>query len=125
MANLPYITRDLHWVGDSREALSGFSKVVKSQIGVALRLVQNGETPLIAKPLKSLGGGVFELRANDQGDTYRAVYAVKLKSAVYVLDCFKKKSKKGKAIPRHIVARIERRLKEARRLDIAQQSGKK
>lgn len=100
--------------------MSGFPKVVKSQIGVALRLVQNGETPLIAKPLKSLGGGVFELRANDQGDTYRAVYAVKLKRAVYVLDCFKKKSKKGKAIPRHIVARIEQRLKEARRLDKAQ-----
>lgn len=124
MANLPYITRALHWLGDSREILSGFPKVVKGQIGFALRLVQNGETPLIAKPLKGLGGGVFELKAGDHGDTYRAVYAVKLKSAVYVLDCFKKKSKKGKAIPRHIAERVERRLKEARRLDKARQVDK-
>lgn len=119
MANLPYITRELCWLGDSREALSGFPKTVKSQIGFSLRLVQNGETPLMAKPLKSFGAGVFELRANDRGDTYRTVYAVKLKSAVYVLDCFKKKSKKGKAIPRHIVARIKGRLKEAIELDKA------
>jgi len=34
------------------------------------------------------------------GDTFRVVYAVRFKSAVYVLHCFQKKSKKGAETPK-------------------------
>ena len=48
------------------------------------------------------------------------VYAVKLRRGVYVLDAFTKKSKSGKAIPREVIARIEERLKQARKMDSEQ-----
>ena len=50
---------------------------------------------------------------NYDGDTYRAVYTVKFKGVVYVLDAFQKKSKKGAATPKHDMARITSRLKLA------------
>lgn len=117
MANLPYIVKDLYWLADSRTVLSGFPKAVKIEIGVALRLIQNGEMPKISKPLKHIGSGIHEIRASHTGNTFRTVYIAKLKNAVYVLDSFQKKSKKGKAIPANIVNRIKRRLGEAKALD--------
>jgi phage-related protein len=49
--------------------------------------------------LKGFGSaGVLEVVANDHGGTYRAVYTIKLKSAVYVLHVFQKKSKRGRGL---------------------------
>jgi len=53
---------------------------------------------------------------NHDGDTYRAVYTVKLASAVYVLHVFQKKSKKGSATPMHDLELIRGRLAEAERI---------
>jgi len=47
------------------------------------------------------------------GDTYRAVYAARFDTAVYVLHSFKKKSKKGAETPRSDIELIKRRLKDA------------
>ncbi len=52
---------------------------------------------------------------NYDGDTFRAVYIVKFRSVVYVLDAFQKKSKKGRATPKHDIDRIKARLKLAGR----------
>lgn len=46
-----------------------------------------------------------------QSDTYRAVYTVKFKDAVYVLHCFQKKSSKGIATPKPDLDKIRERLK--------------
>ena len=94
--------------------LSSFPLATKQVLGFGLRQVQNGETPDIAKPLKNIGDGVFELKVQTSGEAYRVVYIAKLKDAVYVLDAFHKKSKKGKAIPREITERIKKRLKFAK-----------
>ncbi len=117
MANLSCSARPLVWLGDSRGALGGFPAEARRRLGFGLRQVQNGETPVFAKPLASLGGGVYELRADADRTTHRVVYAVKLRRGVYVLDAVTKKSKSGKVIPREIVERIVERLKQARRLD--------
>ncbi|MGH9354246.1 MAG: type II toxin-antitoxin system RelE/ParE family toxin, partial [Terriglobia bacterium] len=117
MADLPYKRRKLVWLGDSKEAISAFPLEVKKGLGFALRLVQNGETPDIAKPLTDYSG-VYELKTNDADNTYRAVYALKLGKAVYVLDVFIKKSKTGKKIPREVKERIEKRIKRAREMDV-------
>ncbi len=114
MANMPYVTRDLFWVGDSKEQLSRFPQSTKVQLGFALRQVQNGATPDIAKPLTGFGGGVFELGAAGRDNTYLVVYATKLKGGIFVLDAFVKKSKTGKRIPQQIQQRIRQRLKDAR-----------
>jgi phage-related protein len=104
-------------MGSSREDLSGFPKATKIALGAGLRQVQNGEPPAVAAPLTSIGAGVYELRCRHAGESYRAVYVIKLKKGIYVLDAFHKKSKSGKAIPREIKGRIDRRLRDAKRYD--------
>jgi len=104
-------------MGDSKEALSAFPKEVKRALGFGLRLVQNGETPDFAKPLKGLGAGVYELRADARGDAFRTVYLLKLKRAVYVIDAFQKKSRRASKTPREIRERLEKRIRSARDMD--------
>lgn len=83
-------------------------------MGFGLRLAQAGEKHCDAKPLKGFSGaGVLEIVDNHDGDTYRAVYTIKLKEAVYVLHAFKKKSKKGIATPKRELEVIKTRLKLA------------
>jgi phage-related protein len=105
--------RSLRWVGSSKKDLTGFPAKVKDSFGFELYLAQAGQHPPSAKPFKGLGSGVVELVDNHDGDTYRAVYTVRLQTAVYVLHCFKKKSKQGTKTPQPDVDLIERRLKDA------------
>ena len=82
--------------------------------GFALHLAQAGKKHDQAKPLKGFGGaGVLEVVEDHLGDTYRAVYTVKIAEAVYVLHCFQKKSKQGIETPRHDLDLIRERLKAA------------
>jgi len=76
--------------------------------GHALHFAQNGEKHDAAKPLKGFGGaGVLEVVENDEGGTYRAVYTVRYEEVVFVLHCFRKKSKSGIATPKEDSAVIE------------------
>lgn len=63
--------------------------------------------------LKVSETGVLELVDDFDGDTFRAVYAVRFESAVYVLHSFKKKSKQGIKTPQSDIELIKRRLKDA------------
>ncbi len=82
--------------------------------GFALHLAQAGKKHDQAKPLKGFGGaGVLEVVEDHLGDTYRAVYTVKIADAVYVLHCFQKKSKQGIETPKHDLDLIRERLKAA------------
>lgn len=84
-------------------------------MGFALREAQTGGKHPDAKPLKGYrGAGVLEVVDDFDGDTYRAVYTVKLEGVVYALHAFQKKSKAGKATDRIDLEMIERRLKLAR-----------
>ena len=71
----------------------------------------------MAKPLKHIGSGVFEIRATHRTDTYRAVYTVKIGERIYVLHSFQKKSKRGIKTPKKEIDLIKRRLKMARELE--------
>ncbi|MDQ5926318.1 MAG: hypothetical protein QG572_907 [Pseudomonadota bacterium] len=82
--------------------------------GFALHLAQTGKKHANAKPLRGFGGaGVLEVVEDHLGDTYRAVYTVKIDEAVYVLHCFQKKSKQGIETPKHDMDLIRERLKAA------------
>src|SRR5258705_375010 len=59
------------------------------------------------------GASVLEVVEDYDRETYRAVYTVRLAEAVYVLHCFKKKSKKGIETPKHDLELIKARLKRA------------
>ena len=82
--------------------------------GFALHLAQTGKKHANAKPLRGFGGaGVLEVVEDHLGDTYRAVYTVKIDDAAYVLHCFQKKSKQGIETPKHDLDLIRERLKAA------------
>ena len=77
----------------------------------------SGEQHSAAKVLKGFGGaGVLEIVEDDQGGTYRAVYTVKFKEAIFVLHVFQKKSKSGIATPKSDIDIIRERLKVAEKL---------
>lgn len=87
---------------------------MKDEVGFALFTAQLGGKHPAAKPMKGFGGaGVIEIVEDHDGDTYRAVYTVKLAGAVYVLHAFQKKSKQGKATPKHDIELIKARLMTA------------
>lgn len=86
---------------------------MQETFGFGLYLAQTGLHPLGAKPLKGLGGGIVELVEALDGDAYRAVYTVRFDSAVYVLHCFKKKSRSGIKTPHIELELIRRRLRDA------------
>jgi phage-related protein len=101
------------FVGSSRKDLRAFPGTVRQEIGQALFEVQLGDHPAKAKPLKGFGSGVLEIRDNFDGDTYRAVYAVRFAGVLYVLHAFQKKSAKGIATPQRHLDLIRQRLREA------------
>lgn len=106
--------KPLFWIASSRDDLREFPEVVKDAMGFALYQAQLGSKHIDAKPLKGFGGaGVIEVVEDFRGNTYRGVYTVKFAGAVYVLDAFQKKSKRGAKTPQGDIDRIKRRLKVA------------
>ena len=105
------VRRPLFWQGSAKKDFKAFPTDVQKDMGVALFVVQLGGTPPSAKPWKGLGSGVYELIEDHRGDTYRAVYTVRIADSVHVLHAFQKKSKSGIKTPKADVDLIERRLK--------------
>ena len=107
--------KPLVWIGSTLKDLRAFPEEVKDVMGFALSQAQAGGKHPDAKPLKGYtGAGVLEVVDDFDGDTYRAVYTVKLEGVVYALHAFQKKSKSGKATDKSDLEMIDRRLKLAR-----------
>lgn len=107
--------KPVEWVGSSLDDLKEFPDDVRQNVGYTLYLAQCGEKHPSAKPLKGFKGtGVLEVVEAFDGDTYRAVYTLKLAGVVYVLHAFQKKSKQGIATPKQDIDLIETRLKRAK-----------
>ena len=106
--------KPLFWVGSSKEDLLAFPGPVRDEIGTALSVAQFGGKHPSAKPWRGEGPGVFEIVEDHRGDTYRTVYTVRFKQAIYVLHAFQKKSPSGIRTSRKDIDLINRRLNEAR-----------
>lgn len=112
--------RPLAWVGSSRKDYAEFPARVQDDIGYRLYRVQVGGS--VFPPARGLnqgvlkGLGICELGEDYDGDTYRAVYTVKLDGVVYVLHAFKKKSTSGIATQRHHIDLIRSRYQDAVRV---------
>src|SRR4051812_39812021 len=102
--------RPLFWIGTSKGDLLAFPEAVKDEIGTALSVAQFGGKHPSAKPWKGLGSGVFEIVEDHRGDTYRAVYIVKLEGGVYVLHAFQKKSASGIKTAKRDIELVTQRL---------------
>jgi phage-related protein len=106
--------KPLAWIGSSKKDLMALPINVRKFFGHALDFAQHGDQHEAAKVLKGFGGaGVLEVVENNTGGTYRAVYTVRFKEAVFILHCFQKKSKSGIATPKHDIEIIRARLKIA------------
>jgi len=102
----------LEFIRSSKDDLSA-----KQHVGFALRTAQKGGKHPDAKPLKGFkGAGVLEIVSNFDGDTFRAVYTIRLKGVIYVLHAFQKKSKKGIATPKAEMDKVKARLRDAESL---------
>ncbi|MFH1739763.1 MAG: type II toxin-antitoxin system RelE/ParE family toxin [bacterium] len=115
---MPEQLRDLVWLVDTLDTLKGFPVAVRQKLGFALYQAQIGGKHESAKPLHGFDAPVWEIRADDPSGTYRAVYVVHFRDAVYVLHAFEKKAKSGIATPRRDIELIRQRLKLARRLAV-------
>jgi phage-related protein len=106
--------KPLYWVGSSRKDLKRFPEPVQDVMGRSLLGAQFGAHPDNAKALRGFGGaGVLEIVEDHDGDTFRAVYTVRFRCAVYVLHAFQKKSKRGRETPRHEIGLVHERLRAA------------
>ncbi len=106
--------RPLHWIGSTKKDLKKFPKDVLRVMGQALDDAQWGGKHPDAKPFKGFkGADVLEIVDDYRGDTYRALYTVKLAGVVYALHAFQKKAKKGIKTPRKDVDLIGQRYKAA------------
>ena len=79
-----------------------------------MSVAQFGGKHPAAKPWKGEGSGVMEVVEQHDGNTYRAVYTVRFRHAVYVLHCFQKKSPKGVQTAKSDVELITQRLRVAK-----------
>lgn len=64
--------------------------------------VQMGLDPDDWKPFEDIGAGTKEIRISLNDGWYRVMYVAKFQEAVYVLHCFKKKSRATSKIDKEI-----------------------
>ncbi len=79
-------------MGNSLKCLREFPEDAMHDAGYQLERVQRGEMPDDFKSMPSIGKGVEEIRIWDESGTYRVIYTARLKSAVFVLHTFQKKT---------------------------------
>jgi phage-related protein len=109
--------KPLIWVGSSKKDLCAFPEEVRRFFGHALDVAQRGGRHQSVKTMRGFSGaGVLELVEDDAGGTYRAVYTVRYREAVFVLHCFQKKSRCGTATPLEEMDIVRARLKLAETL---------
>ncbi len=85
------------WVG----SLRNLPKQARCEIGHVLDHVQRGDYHQRIKPLKGMSG-IYEIRADDSGDTYRAVYVINLGDKIYVLHVSRKNLNEVMRFPKKI-----------------------
>jgi phage-related protein len=69
-------TRPVSWLTAARRAFDGFPEGARETILDALSVAAEGGMAAIAKPMKGLGSGIFEIALPYRGNAFRVVYAV-------------------------------------------------
>ncbi len=82
--------KPVEWMGSSREDLRALPEEPRRVFGFALHQAQRGGHHRAAKRLTGELAGLIEVVDDFDGETYRAVYTVKLARVVYVLHVFQK-----------------------------------
>jgi len=105
-------TKPVEFLGSSLSELRDFPLPIRRQAGYQIDKLQHGEEPDDWKPIKTIGACVQEIRLQDEAGAFRVVYIAKLKDAIYVFHCFKKKTQRTAA---HDIALASKRYNELMR----------
>ena len=108
--------RDIEWITAALKDFKKFPVAAQQKILVALTNAAQGATADIAKPMKGLGPGVFEVALKYRTDAYRTVYAVQIDEKIWVIHAFKKKSKTGIKTAKQEIDLIKKRIKILREM---------
>ena len=86
------------------------SEDARLEAGFLLRRLQRGEILSLphVRPVPVIGARCYELRINDENQTWRVIYRID-DAAIVILEVF---SKKTRTTPKHIIQTCQRRLKE-------------
>ncbi len=104
-------TRAVSWITSARKAFEGFPEGAREIIFDALSVAAEGGKAGIAKSMKGLGSGVFEIALPYRGIALRVVYAVQIGEELWVVHAFQKKSTHGIKTPKHEIDLMKDRLK--------------
>jgi phage-related protein len=88
-------TRSVSWIKAALRQFEAFPDSVKSTCLTVLTIAAEGGKADIAKPMRGLGSGVFEIALAFRGDAFRVIYVVQLCDAIWVVHAFQKKSTRG------------------------------
>ncbi len=108
-------TRPISWIKGARKDFDGFPKGARDEMLRALTAAAEGRKHDLAKPMKGLGSGVFEVALKYDTDAYRTVYALQLGDDVWVLHAFQKKAKQGAKTAKKEIDLILDRLKRLKK----------
>lgn len=108
---LPRRTRPISWVKAALKEFETFPEGAKSVCLAALTIAAEGGKADVAKPMRGLGTGVFEIALAFRRDAFRVVYALQLGDEIWVVHAFQKKSTQGIQTPKHEIDLIKERLK--------------
>ena len=106
-------TRPISWIRSALKEFESFPEEARSISLAALTIAAEGGKADIAKPMRGLGSGVFEIALPFRGNAFRVVYAVQSGPDLWVLHAFQKKSKRGAKTPQAEIELIKQRLKVA------------
>ena len=109
-------TRPVSWLTPARKAFEEFPEDAREIIVDALSVAAERGKAGIAKPMKELGSGVFEIALPYRGNAFRVVYAVQLGEDLWVVHAFQKKSTQGIKTPKHEIDLVKDRLKRLKEI---------
>lgn len=104
-------TRPVSWIRAALKDFETFPERARSICLAALTIAAEGGKADIAKPMKAMGSGVFEIALPYRGDAFRVIYAVQLGEEIWVVHAFQKKSTRGIKTPKRELDLIKDRLK--------------
>ena len=104
-------TSPISWIKAALKEFESFPEGARSICLTALTIAAEGGKADIAKPMRGLGSGVFEIALPFKGDAFRVVYALQLAEEIWVVHAFQKKSTRSIKTPKHEIDLIRNRLK--------------
>lgn len=104
-------TREIAWIKAAKKDFGKFPVPAQRTMARALTVAAEGGKADIAKPMKGLGAGVFEIALAYCSDAYRAIYALHLDDGIWVLHAFQKKASTGIKTPQKDIDLIRKRIK--------------